>query len=196
MCKIVYLTAKRFTRQANKFKRDLATELRSRNVEVVTDYAYDVFNRFRSHKTYGIALAFDFYRDGGTGCGLTLNKNCSYISRDLAYNLSNTYDLLTPSLHWRDFRFVESEDKEWFSFFNRISASTKAVFYLCTLNNPVDYNNYCVAEKNAVRIFADEIVRCLRSDYDTGDYRKRVKAARLSLNRLRDVIGGRRLCNG
>ena len=107
MCKIVYLTSKRFDKPSSEFKKALADELRKRNVEVVTDYSYDWLNYFRKHKTYGIAIAFDFYRDGKEGCGLTLNKNCSYISRDFAYNLSNVYDLLTPSLHWRDFKCMD-----------------------------------------------------------------------------------------
>lgn len=185
MCKIVYLTSKRFDRASNEFKNLLAAELRRRNVYVVTDYAYDIFNHFRKYKTYGIALAFDFYRDGQSGCGLTLNKNCSYISRDFAYNLSNIYDLQTPTLHWRDFRFVDSYDKEWFRFFNKVSASTKAIFYLCTANNPMDWNNYSIAVEKIVPIFADEIIRCLRSNYDTDDYRKRVKLAKLKVNKVK-----------
>lgn len=67
MCKIVYLTSKRFDKPANEFKKALAKELRKRNVEVVVDSSYDMFNFFRKHKTYGIALAFDFYRDGKQG---------------------------------------------------------------------------------------------------------------------------------
>lgn len=184
MCKIVYLTSKRFDKPSSEFKKALADELRRRNVEVVTDYSYDWLNHFRKHKTYGIAIAFDFYRDGKEGCGLTLNKNCSYISRDFAYNLSNVYDLLTPSLHWRDFQFVDSYNKEWYKFFNRISSSTKAIFYLCTYNNPSDLENYLVAFERIVQLFADEIVRCLRSNYDTEDYRKRVKIAKLKVNKV------------
>lgn len=186
MCKIVYLTSRRFDKPSDEFKRALADELRKRNVEVVTDYAYDIFNRFRKHKTYGMAIAFDFYRDGKEGCGLTLNKNCSYISRDFAYNLSNVYDHLTPSLHWRDFQFVDSYDKQWYRFFNKISSSTKAIFYLCTLNNPADWNNYSIAREDVVKLFADEIIRCLRSNYDTTDYRKRVKMAKLKIRKVNE----------
>lgn len=69
MCKIVYLTSKRFDKPANEFKKTLAKELRKRNVEVVVDSSYDIFNFFRKHKTYGIALAFDFYRDGQQEAG-------------------------------------------------------------------------------------------------------------------------------
>ena len=185
MCKIVYLTSKRFDGSAKKFKDALADELIRRNVQVVTDYSYDTLNCFRKHKTYGIALAFDFYKDGKSGCGLTLNKNCTYISRDFAYNLSNDFDLLTPNIHWRDFQFVDSYDKQWYKFFNKISASTKAIFYLCTRNNIVDYDNYSVMFSEIIKLFADEIVRCLRSNYNTEDYRKRVKLAKLKINRLK-----------
>lgn len=185
MCKIVYLTANRFDHQANEFKNALASELVKRNVEVVTNYNFDIFNHFRKHRTYGIALSFDFYRDGKSGCGLTLNKNCSYISRDFAYNLSNVYDALTPSLHWRDFQFVDSYNKEWYKSFNKVSASVKAIFHLCTINNPFDWNNYSVAQEDIVKTFADEIVRCLRSNYDANDYRKRVKIAKLRVNKVK-----------
>lgn len=183
MCKIVYLTSRRFDEPSNKFKKALADELRKRNVEVVVDSSYDFFNYFRKHKTYGIALAFDFYRDGKEGCGLTLNKNCSAIGRDFAYNLSNEYDITTPRIHWRDFKYVNSDDREWYKFFNKVSSTTKAIFYLCTYTNESDWNAFSVAFENIIKLFADEIVRCLRSEYDTEDYRKRVKRAKLRTNK-------------
>lgn len=184
MCKIVYLTSRRFDESSNKFKKALADELRKRNVEVVVDSSYDFFNYFRKHKTYGIALAFGFYRDGKEGCGLTLNKNCSAIGRDFAYNLSNDYDILTPRLHWRDFKYVNSDDREWYKFFNKVSSTTKAIFYLCTYTNENDWNAFSVAFENIVKLFAEEIVRCLRSEYDTEDYRKRVRRAKLRTNKV------------
>lgn len=184
MCKIVYLTSRRFDKPSNDFKKALANELRKRNIEVVTDNSYDLFNIFRKHKTYGIALAFDFYRDGEAGSGLTLNKNCSAIGRDFAYNLSNGYDILTPRIHWRDFKYVNSEDKDWYRFFNKVSSTTKAIFYLCTYNNASDWNNFSIAFEEIIKLFADEIVRCLRSDYNTEDYRKRVKSAKLRTNKV------------
>lgn len=183
MCKLVYLTSRRFDEHANKFKKALASELTNRKIDVVLDSSYDVFNLYRRHKTYGIALAFDFYRDGKQGCGLTLNKNCSFIGRDFAYNLSNNLDILTPNIRWRDFKFVSSEDKEWYKFFNRISSSTKAIFYLCTLNNPSDWENYSISFDKIIKLFADEIIRCLRSDYDADDYRKRVKLAKIKTSK-------------
>ena len=63
MCKIVYLTSKRWDRPSYKFKKALAEELEKRNIEVVVDSSYDIFNLFRRHKTYGIAIGFDFYQD-------------------------------------------------------------------------------------------------------------------------------------
>jgi hypothetical protein len=184
MCKIVYLTSRRFDDPANKFKNALAKELRKRKIEVVTDSAYDFLNYFRKHKTYGIALAFDFYRDSKEGCGLTLNKNCSSIGRDFAYNLSNDLDVLTPNIRWRDLNFVRSETPEWYKFFNKISSQTKAIFYLCTYNNSSDWNNYSIAFEKIIDLFAAEIVRCLRSDYNAEDYRKRVNKVRLKINKV------------
>ena len=179
MCKIVYLTCNRFNREARDFRNSLAEELRKRNIEVVTGYAYDFFNFWRKHKTYGISIAFDFYNDGLRGAGLTLNKNCNYIARDFAYNLCNEIDNFTPEITWRDFKFVSSEDKTWFHYFNKISSTTKAIFHLCTKNNPVEWELFSVARENIVKLFANEIVRCLRSNYNSENYRKRVMAAKL-----------------
>jgi len=185
MCKIVYLTSRRFDKPSKIFKDALAKELKKREVEVVVDYSYDFFNCLRKHKTFGMALTFDFYRDGKKGCGLTLNKNCSYIGRDFAYNLSNDLDVLTPNIHWRDFKFVSSDDKDWFKFFNKVSSSIKAIFYLCTYDNPSDYENYSIAFEKIIKLFADEIIRCLRSDYNTDNYRKRVKIAKSKINKIK-----------
>jgi len=183
MCKVVYLTSKRFDKPSKIFKKALAAELRNHKVEVVVDYAYDLFNCFRKHKTYGIAFAFDFYRDDKQGYGLTLSKNCSFIGRYFTYNLSNNLDVLTPTIRWRDFEFVNSENKEWYKFFNQISSPTKAIFYLCTLNNYSDWENYSIAFDKIVKLFADEIVRYLRSNYNADNYLKRVKLAKIKINK-------------
>lgn len=187
MLKTVYLTSRRFDLPSKKFKQALSKELEGRGVKVVTDLAFDTFNFFRRHKTYGIALAFDFYRDGGTGCGLTLNKNCSYIGRDFAYSLSNCLDELTPSVWWRDLKFVDSDDREWYRFFNKVSSNTKAIIYLCTYDNKADFERYSIAFKEIVKLFADEIVRCIRSNYDAGEYRKKVKLAKLKTRKLTKI---------
>lgn len=185
MCKTVYLTSKRFDAPSKKFVRALSEELKIRGVEVYTDNAYDFFNLFRKHKTYGIAIAVDFFKDKQEGCGLTLNKSCSAISRDFAYSISNNLDLLMPMMKWRDFQFVCSDDKDWFKFFNKISSETKAIFHLCTYNNPSDFENYLVSFNGIVKTFADEILRCLRSDYNRQDYNKRVKISRMKITKAK-----------
>lgn len=184
MCKIVYLTFRRFDIPSSVFVDALATELRKRKIEVVTKTSNDFFNNFfRKHKTYGIALAFDFYRDNKKGCGLTLNKNCSRISKDFAYNLSNDLDTLTPNINWRDFKFVDSDDKNWFKFFNKVSSITKGIFYLCTINNKDDLEAYLTSFDSIVKTFSDEIIRCLRSDYNTEEYRKRVRLSKIRIKK-------------
>ena len=185
MCKVVYLTTRCFDSSAKKFRDALADELRNRNVEVVTNSSCLFKQYFMSHKTYGIAIAIDFYKDKKDGCGLTLNKKCSFISRDFAYNLSNALDLLTPSIRWRDFKFVDSYDREWYRFFNKISASTKAILYLCTKNNANDWDSYQTAFYKLVKSFADEIVRCLRSNYDYNKYQQSSKLAKLRARRMK-----------
>lgn len=181
MCNIVYLTHKRFDRDSKYFVKKLEEELLNRKIEVVCDNSYDFLNCLRKHKTFGISIAFDFFKDECSGCGLTLNKNCSTLGRDFAYNLSNSFDLLVPSIHWRDFNFVDSYDKSWFDYFNKISSNVKIIFYLCTKNNVEDYNNYSIFVDRIVKLFADEIIRCLRSGYSIDIYRKRTKIARTKM---------------
>ena len=90
MCKTVYLTSICFDRASKQFRDALAKELRNRKIEVIEKSSCRIKQFFMSHKTYGIAIAIDFFKDSGDGCGLTLNKRCSFISRDFAYNLSNS----------------------------------------------------------------------------------------------------------
>lgn len=179
MCKVVYLTSRCFDREARHFRDALAQELCSRNIEVVTKSTCWIKQFFTKHHTYGIAIALDFFRDNEEGCGLTLNRRCSPISRDFAYNLSDAVDVLTPTVKWRYFKFVDSEDKEWYKFFNKVSASTKAIFYLCNKTKESDLENYCLVFNKLVKSFADEIVRCLRSNYDYEKYQHSVRLAKL-----------------
>lgn len=182
MCKVVYLTSRCFDWRSRQFKNLLADELRSRGIEVVTGTTCWLKCLFRKHRTYGIAIAIDFFRTGTDGCGLTLNKQCSYLSRDFAYALSNNLDLLTPRIRWREFKFVDSDDKDWYKFFNKVSSATKAIFYLCTSTNPIEYDVFSVAQLQIVKGFADEIVRCLRSNYDYLSYTRSLRISRKKYN--------------
>lgn len=184
MRKVVYLTSKRFNAEARRFVHDLAEELRRRRVEVVTGSAYDVWNYFRPHRTYGVAIAVDFFTDRDDGCSLTLNCVCPALTRDFAYNLSNHYDLLTPQIRWRSFSFVDSHDPQWYRFFNRISAEVKLIIYPATLTNEGDMDAYKSAKPDIIKAFADEILRCLRSNYDSHAYARAAKAARIRINEI------------
>jgi len=182
MCNIVYLTVHRGDRAARKFSAALASALRARHIEVVEEYSFDLFNFWKRHRTYGIALAFDFYDDDVRGSGLTLNKNCSTIGRDFAYELCNAIDRSVSEIVWRDFKFVDSYDRTWFRFFNRVSSTTKSIFHLCNKRIDSDWEVYNTHIGELVQIFTDEIVRCLRSRYDPAEYRKRVKAVKLRIS--------------
>lgn len=186
MCKVVYLTVKRFDKSAGRFASALASALRERRIEVVEQYSYDAFNLCKRHKTYGIALAFDFYHDAQSGSGLTLNKNCSTIGRDFAYELCNAIDAIAPEMTWRDFRFVDSDDREWYRFFNKVSSTTKAVFHICNDRIERDRDIYNTHFDTLVAVFAEEIVRCLRSDYNAEQYRRRVRVMKGRINSLRE----------
>lgn len=182
MCKIVYLTVNRCDRSARRFADSLASALRQRRIEVVEDYSFDWLNFWKKHKTYGIAIAFDFYTDDKRGSGLTLNKSCSSISRDFAYELCNDIDRTMPTIIWRDFEFVKSDEPRWFRFFNKVSANTKAIFHLCNKRIEQDYEIYNIHFEQLISVFTDEIIRCLRSSYNPREYRKRVKAVKLRIN--------------
>lgn len=183
MCKVVYLTSRRFSSEGRKLVNALAAELRRRKIEVVTGAACDFWNRFRKHRTYGMALAFDFFNDAGNdGCSITLNRQCPILTRDFAYNISNSYDLMTPQIRWRSFRFVDSYDRVWYRFFNGVSAEVKVVLYPATLTSEADMDAYHAALERVVKVFADEIVRCLRSNYDYQSYNKAARVARIRIN--------------
>lgn len=186
MCKVVFLTSRKFDSVSAHFRRALADELKHRGIEVVSRPTCWMMCRFRKHKTFGMAIGIDFFHDKQAGRGLTLSESCSNISRDFAYNLSNALDIIIPRTPWRDFKFVNSDDKTWYRFFNKVSSSTKAIFYLCTYNNPSDRNAYHITFAKQIRAFADEIVRCLRSEYDTANYQKRVKAAKLRISKIQE----------
>lgn len=181
MCKVVYLTTRCFDTPAKEFKNLLSAELRKRGISVVSDSTCAIKRLFRSHRTYGIAIAIDFFRDGKAGRGLTLNRQCSYIGREFAYNLSNAMDVIVPRIRWRDFVFVDSSTAEWRQFFHKISSNVKVIFYLCTCDNDVDYDLYSSNKEKIIKAFVDEIVRCLRSNYDYKDYQKRVRLAKLKI---------------
>ena len=182
MCNIVYLTVNRGDGAARKFSAALASALRARQIEVVEEYSYDLLNFWKRHRTYGIAIAFDFYRDAQRGSGLTLNKNCSTIGRDFAYELCNAIDRAMPDVVWRDFQFVKSDDRTWYRFFNQVSSNVKSIFHLCNKNIESDWETYNVHIPELVKIFTDEIVRCLRSRYNPEEYRKRVRAVKLRIS--------------
>lgn len=182
MCNVVYLTVHRGDRAARTFSAALASALRARRIEVVEEYSFDFFNFWKRHCTYGIALAFDFYSDGQRGSGLTLNRNCSPIGRDFAYELCNAIDRAMPTVIWRDFQFVKSDDRQWFRYFNRVSSNIKSIFHLCNKRIEQDWDVYNVHFEQLVQVFTDEIVRCLRSRYDPEEYRKRVRAVKLRIS--------------
>lgn len=187
MCKIVYLTRKSFNKPAKRFINALALELRQRNVEVVTSTANFIKSIAKKHKTYGVALAIDFFNDGKSGGGLTLNKRCSEMSKIFALTISDGIDRVVYPTRWRSFSFVSSDNSDWYLYFNKVSAETKVIFHLCTMNNSEDMNSFWNSFDNLVKSFADEIVRCLRSDYNTSTYIRSVKIAKRKLKQLNKI---------
>lgn len=185
MCKIVYLTSKLLDIPSRRFRDAVATELKNRKIEVVTENNYWLKSRLRSHKIYGIAIAIDFFRDKGVGSGITMSSNCSRIGREFAYSLSNGLDRVVAPLRWRDFEFISPEERRWKTFFNNIGSEVKGIFYLCTYNNEYDFDIYSKMYDKIVNVFVDEIVRCLRSNYDSIKYQKQIRVSNLR-NRHRD----------
>lgn len=185
MCKIVHLTSKRFDIAAKHFKSLLKEELEQKGVVVVLDNSYDIFNAFKKHNTYGISIAIDFYKDDGDGKGIIINKHCSNISKAFSYNLSNILDETLPTIKWRGISFVKSDDKIWYNFFNKVSSETKVILKLCTKTNKQNYFDYNSSVDKIVELFSEEIVRCLRSDYNYITYQKRVELSRKKKNLIK-----------
>lgn len=175
MCKSVCLIHRRFDRESREFCEAVRNELQRRNVPVTIDRAFDVFNFFKRHRTYGVAIGIDFYRDQYSGSGLTLNRVCSRLGREVVCNLSNAIDSVMPEVAWRRFDIVDSYHREWWRFYNHVSARVKAIFYLCTKTNAIDLDVYRTHRDEVVVLFADEIIRCLRSDFDYNNYIQRVR---------------------
>ena len=176
MCKTVYITTRCFDYTSSYFCELLKKELESRNIDVV--YKKSGCRWLSRNKVYGIALAFDFYNDNQFGSGLTLSKTCSNISKQFAYSLSNAIDSIYPDIVWRAIDFVDSKDKGWNKYFRKISSTTKALFHLCTKNNEYEYETFITHIEELVKVIANEIVRCLRSNYDVRNYIQRVQYAR------------------
>ena len=185
MCKTVYLTRKSFNRHAKYFVNALEDELRSRKIKVVSRSTNFVKAVVKKHREYSIAIAIDFFNDHSKGGGLTLNKRCSEMSRVFSSILSDSVDRIMPRVYWRDFRFVSSDNNNWYKYFNNVSAETKVIFYLCTINNVNDLEIYRASFDKLIKTFADEIVRCLRSNNNYKTYIKSVKIAKLKLKRLK-----------
>ena len=185
MCKVVYLTRKSFNRHAKYFVNALEDELRSRKIEVVSRPTNFIKAVVKKHREYSIAIAIDFFNDYRKGGGLTLNKRCSEMSRVFSSMLSDSVDRIMSRIYWRDFKFVSSDDNDWYKYFNNVSAGTKVIFYLCTISNANDFEKYHASFDKLIKTFADEIIRCLRSNNDYKTYIKSVEIAKLKLKRLR-----------
>ena len=185
MCNIVYLTRKSFNIPAKQFVDALESELKSRKIKVVSRSTNFVKAVIKKHREYSIAIAIDFFNDHNKGGGLTLNKRCSEMSRVFSSMLSDSVDRIMPSVYWRDFRFVSSDNHGWYRYFNNVSAETKVIFYLCTINNANDLEIYRASFDKLIKTFADEIVRCLRSNNNYKTYIKSVEIAKLKLKRLK-----------
>lgn len=175
MNKSVYLTTKIFNDSAIFFRQALKKELTTRKIEVIEDNAFFFKRYLRSKQNCSIAIAIDFFNDGEGGSGIKLNKGCTAISRDFAYTISNELDKIAPQLRWRDFEFISSIDSEWQNYFRNVGSEVKVIFYLCTINNEDDYDIFSMHFNEMVKIFADEIVRCIRSNYKSLVYQKKLR---------------------
>lgn len=175
MSNSVYLTSRLLNDAALIFRKELAKQLMVRDIEVIEDVSFPLKGIFRRRKNCGIAIAIDFFNDGEGGSGIKLNKGCTAISRDFAYTISNELDKIAPQLRWRDFEFISSTDAEWQNYFRNVGSEVKVIFYLCTINNEDDYDIFSMHFNEMVKIFADEIVRCIRSNYKSLVYQKKLR---------------------
>lgn len=183
MCKSVCLIYNRFDFNSKEFCYSLGEELKKNRIDFDINNSNDIFNKFRKHKTYRIAIGVEFFSNGEIGRGLVINDKCSYISNEFAYTLSNNVDSINSKIRWRDFEFMESDAPKWFKFFNKVSAEVKLIFHPCVKNCYSSCEEYSVTFEKTIKIFTEEIVRCLRADCDFFEYKKRVKLSKVKLNK-------------
>ena len=93
-------------------------------------------------------------------------------------------DDFTPTIRWRGFNFVSSYDRNWFKFFNGVSADSKLIFYLCTLTNRNEVECFDNEHKNIEQAFASEIVRYIRNASDAERYVRQSQIARVNMRRF------------
>lgn len=180
----ILLIRRSFDFRSKRFIRELTQMLSEYDVTVLSQTTNFISCHFRHHRTYDLAIGIDFFRDFNDGAAVTINSRASKMSLQFAYSLSSALDDFTPLIRWRGFNFVSSYDRQWYKFFNGVSADSKLIFYLCTLTNRNEAECFENEHQNIERAFASEIVRYLRNANDAERYVKQSQIARVSMRRF------------
>lgn len=180
----ILLIRRSFDFRSKRFIKELIDMLKSYNIQVATQTTNFISCHFRKHHTYNLAIGIDFFRDFNDGAAVTVNSRASKLSLQFAYSLSSALDDFTPTIRWRGFSFVSSYDRNWFKFFNGVSADSKLIFYLCTLTNRNEVECFENERKNIEQAFASEIVRYIRNASDVERYVRQSQIARVNMRRF------------
>ncbi len=172
MQKTVYLTYPLFDLRVSNLVHKMANELKKKNIKVIVKKSFIVKRIFSKRQTVDIAIAF--LRDKKIGFGILTNENCSLINKIFNYNLPKNLNIKFPEIHWKTFDFVNKNNKYWKLFFSKVNSKINMIFFW---GNEEEIEIYELYSDDFVKIFVDEIVRCLRSDFDLLKYERQTKIA-------------------
>lgn len=181
MQKTVYLTYPLFDLRVSNLVHEIANELKKKGIKVIVTNSFKIKRAFNERQTVDIAIAF--LRNKKMGFGVLLNENCSLINKIFNYNLSKNLNIKFPEIHWKTFDFVNKNNKYWKLFFSKVNSKINMIFFwgneeeieICELN----LNDF-------IKVFVDEIVRCLRSDFDLLKYERQTKIAENKIKKIRN----------
>ena len=117
------------------------------------------------------------------GFGVLLNENCSLINKLFNYNLSKNLDIKFPEIRWEVFDFVNINNKYWKLFFNKVNSKINIIF---SLGNKNEIEIFELYSDDFVKIFVDEILRCIRSDFNLIKYERQTKIAENKIKKIRN----------
>lgn len=182
--KEVFLTYSVFDFNSKFFVKELKKELIRKNISVYVKSSSLFKSFFGKNKTYDICIAFvvDKKRKGSS---ILMNQESTLFNKIFGYNLSINLDNPSLNIRWETLQFVSSNIFKWKYFFRKSRGKVSLIFIF---GDKQIFDNYLRYEKNTIKLFSDEIVRCLRSNFDLMNYQRRVKIAKNKFNKNEMVI--------
>ncbi len=179
--KEVYLTYSAFDLRVSNLVHEITNELKKKNIRVIVTNSFRIKRIFNKRQTADIAIAF--LRNKKMGFGVLLNENCSLINKLFNYNLSKNLNINFPEIHWELFDFINIKNKYWKLFFSKVNSRINIIF---SLGNKNEIEIFELYSDDFVKIFVDEILRCIRSDFNLIKYERQTKIAENKIKKIRN----------